>query len=436
MISRLLQRLLGSRPLGSKGSLRQKTVAGSQWLMARSAVLGFTDLLRAVIFARILFPDDYGLMALAMIPIGLFESFSTTGIDILIQRDSDEFRRKLESYWTIKLVRGFLLTVLTWFAAEPLASYYQRPDLIPLVRFLAVRFLVLGCCGFGKEVRQRSMDFVSVALVESASSVAVFLVSIGAVFVWGNVWALAIFSMATAVSILVSSYILYPWRPGLRLERSILKDVAAFSGSLVIMNLFNAFFSYFDNGVVGKLLGVEELGYYARAYFLALIPVTYFANVVAPIFLPVFRQVADDAPRLRRAFGKSALVMGLLVLIMGGVFFLFAREIVVIVYGRRWLPVLPVFQVLLIFGLGKSIVAICPSIFFLRNKPWMITLSTAVMVAVFGVLCIPLTMAYHLLGTAWSVVIASILSYVLSFALVGHLLARPAQTRVQSREVA
>ena len=418
----ILQRFLGHRE-----SLRRRTISGSRWLFVKSSIQGLVDLTKTAIFARVLFPHDYGLMTLAMIAVGLLEAFSTLGLDIMIQREGDDFRDRLRSYWTIKFARGLALACLAWVAALPLATYYESPELVALVRFMGLSFLFNGLAGFGREIRQRQMAFRAVALVESLGSLVVFLVGLALLFWLRNVWALAAYTVLSAFSLMVTSYILYPWRPGLRLDRSILRSVAAFSGSIIAINALNYLFNNFDRGLIGKLLGTDQLGYYARGYFLALVPVTYLFNVISPVYLPAFRQVADDPAKWRGVFARTFGAVSILAVGVGALGFIFSRHIVLILYGEKWLPVLPVFRILLIFGVSKGMVSICAPVFFLKGRPWLITLAAGVMVASFGALCVPLTLAYQTTGTAWAVVLSGVASHALSFLLAFRLLSSPAR---------
>ena len=416
----MLQRLLGDPE-----SLRRRTISGSRWLFLKSAVQGLVDLAKTAVFVRVLQPHDYGVMELAMMAVGLLEAFSTLGLDIMIQREGDDYQNRLKPYWTIKLVRGVALASLAWVAAIPLAAFYERAELVPLVRLMALSFLFNGLAGFGREIRQRQMAFGAVALVESLRSLLVFLIGLGLLFWLRDVWALAAYTVLTAFSLMVTSYILHPWRPGFRLDRSILRGVAAFSGSIVAINALNYLFNNFDRGLIGKLMSTEQLGYYGRGYFLALVPVVYLFNVISPVYLPAFRQVADDPAKWRRAFGKTFLAVSGLAAGIGALCFLFSKLIVLTIYGEKWLPALPVFQILLIFSVSKGMVSICAPVFFLKGKPWLITLAAAVMVAAFGALCVPLTLAYQTAGTAWAVVLSGVASHALSFVLAFRLLSSP-----------
>ncbi len=408
--------------LGGKESLRHKTLVGSQWLFLKSCILGAVDLLKTAIFARILFPADYGVMALAMIAIGMLQSFTSIGIELMVLRENHKIEEDLPTYWSIRCLFGILLALLSWFVAVPLAAYYQEPKLIGLIRFLGLIFLFNGLAGFGVEITQRRMEFNKVAIVECLAALGVLAAGVGVLFAFRNVWALAIYTVATAFSKLIISYILYPWVPRFTFNNTMVKAVAVFSSSMVTINILNYLFNNFDRAVVGKLLGIELLGFYARAHFLAIIPAIYIFNIISPAVFQAFRNLAHDLLRFRRAFLKVVGVFALISISIGFLSFVFSRHIILIVYGERWLPLQPIFKILLILSVTKSIIAACSPVFVIRGKPWLATFTTAVMVFCFGILCIPMTIAYQVSGTAAAVVISALISHGLSIYFAYRLL--------------
>jgi O-antigen/teichoic acid export membrane protein len=268
------------------------------------------------------------------------------------------------------------------------------------------------------------MEFRQLALTELAGSFLVLAAGLIILLWFPNVWALAAYALLAAFAKMVISYVLFPWKPRIQFDSQIFKSIATFSGSIIAINILNYLFNNLDKGVVGKLLGVEALGYYARAYFLALIPVIYIFNVITPVILPAFRELSADRERFQRAFLKTVSVFSVIAVSMGVICFVFSKSIVLIIYGEKWLPALPIFKVLLLFGVSKGIVTVCAQVFFLKEKPWMVTLTTAVMVACFSAFCLPMTASFHAVGTAWAVVISALVSHILSFILAVNLVSK------------
>jgi len=407
---------------GEEGSLRRRTIDGGQWSLLRSALQASVDLVRTMIFSRILFPDDYGLMALAMVAFFFLESLSAIGVDIQILRDRSTDQRRLDVYWTVRFFRGLILAVLMWVIAAPMADYYHRPELAGIIQFLSLFFLLKGVASFGREIRQRDMQFRTLAIVDSAASLFVLAAGLGSLFWFQNVWALAVYMVLETLVFAGTSYFLYPRRPRIRFDRGIAKEVLVFSGSIISITMLNYFFNNYDKGVIGKLLGIEALGYYARAYFLATVPVIYFTDVLAPVVLSSLRNIGTDRARFRVAFWKLSLGIGSLCLSIGLAFFSFSEELIRILYGERWLPILPVFHILLIFGVSKGLISVLPTLFFLEGKPWIITLTSFVMTAIFGLSCIPMTLSLGLEGMAWTIVFSAVTSHTLSFGIALYLL--------------
>jgi|ADurb_Leu_01_Slu_FD_contig_31_1278464_length_2315_multi_2_in_0_out_0_1 O-antigen/teichoic acid export membrane protein len=408
--------------LGQEGTLRRRAIDGGQWMILRSALQVLVDLVRTVVFSRVLFPDDYGLMALAMVAFFFLESLSAVGVDIQILRDGSVDPRRLDVYWTVRFFRGLLLAALMWVVADPMAGYYQRPELAGIIQCLSLFFFLKGLSGFGREIRQRDMQFRKVAIADSAASLVVLVAGLALLFWFENVWALVAYTILEALASAVTSYVLYPRRPRFCFDWGILKEVLVFSGSIISITMLNYFFTNYDKGVIGKLLGIEELGYYARAYFLATVPVVYFTDVLAPVVLSSLRSIGTDRVRFRAAFWKLCIGIGSLCLAIGLAFFLFSEEIIRIVYGERWLPILPVFQILLLYGISKGLISVLPTFFFLEGKPWIITLTSFVMTAIFGLSCIPMTQALGLAGMAWTIFFSAAISHALSFGIALHLL--------------
>lgn len=393
--------------------------------MSRGVVRSCLELVKTTVFARILFPDDYGLMALAMLAIGLLESFTSLGMEIKIQSDEEDDPGRLEVYWTLRALRGLLLFCFAWTAGGLLAEVYARPELKLIVRFIGLSFIFDGFTSFGREICQRKMKFGRVACVDTLCYAVV--VGAGLVFLFFNrdYWALAFYSVFSSFCMMVSSFALVPWRPRFRLQGHILKGVVSFSGSILAINLLTYLFNHIDKGVIGKVLSVEQLGLYTRAYYLALLPVSHIFQAIAPVIFNAFRRSDNEPDRLLHAFVKTLVVFSALSIGIGVFFFWFGPMIIRVVYGEKWLAALPAFNVLLIYGASKDAVSVCSTVFFIRGKPWMITASTAMMVGVFAFLCYPLTAVYGTIGAAWAVVIAGVSGHVLGFILCIYLLRQP-----------
>lgn len=421
--------------LGGAQSLRRKALFGGGWLLGRSVMLGVIDLTRTAVFARVLEAHDYGVMALVTMVTGMLNAFTFLGLDVLIQRDGEGAEKHFPVYWTIKMVRACICFVTAQIIAIPLAAYYERPELIFLIRLMSMLFFIEGIAGFGKEKCQQRMQFGRLVRTEIILTVISFGCGTAAVFLLKNVTALVINQLLTVSVQLVLSYILFPWKPKIGWDRTLFKRVLLFCSSVIAINILNYILTSFDRATVGKLFDMETLGFYARGHFLSQIPVTYFSMIIAPVFMPAYKNIGDDPVRLRKALFKVMIIYAAFFILLGGGIALFAKTFILIVYGKKWLPVLPVFRILLIYGVSKSIVSACQPVFFLRDKPWIISINAGIMVAIFCSLCVPLTKRFGIQGTSWSIVAGALLAQCLSvIEAFGLTFVKPSTTRKESDE--
>ena len=414
---------------GEEEPLRRKAVTGSQLLLLRVGVKAVCDVVRLTVFGWILVAADYGFHVLVMLAIVVLDSFSGLGLDIMIQRDGDDVIDRLPTYWTIQMIRGLALFALAWFAAPAVARFYAHEltqtrystgFFIWLTRALGSVFLLRGTMGFGRELRQRDMNYRSVVKWDISVDLLALAVSLVVLFVVRNVLALAVFFVVDAVGCFVISYVLFPWWPRLAWNRNVTHQILLSSSGIVGITVLNSVAGRIDHATVGKLLGMGALGFYGRAYVLASIPSHCFTNIVAPAMLPPLRTVREDPIRFRRAFLRTLTVYAVGVTGMAAVLAALAYPLVKYILGRNgyWLPLLPPFYVLLVFGVSRALGSLTPSVLFVLNKSWLVTLCTAI--GAFGVAIgvYPMTLRFGTLGTAWTVVGASLLSNGLALYLV------------------
>ena len=238
--------------MGSSRSLRRKLLESGNYMLLASIFAAVADGVKTAIFARTLEIHDYGLMALAVMVVGILESFTNLGINLMVQQDGDDYLDRLPTYWVIRAVRGCILAAVAWVAAPEVASYYGQPELVWLVRILAMSLVLKGVAGFGVEISQRHMRFGRVALAEGLSGLAALC--FGLVFLWwlGDVWALVAYTLLRSALFLASSYLLYPWWPRFGFDKQIARSVCSFGGAITVVFVANYFTSSFDRAVLGN----------------------------------------------------------------------------------------------------------------------------------------------------------------------------------------
>lgn len=327
---------------------RQAIIAGLGWMYLSAALQGLSKLAVIAILARLLNPRDFGLVGIALIFTSLAERLGQVGIGpALIQRrsiDGDD----VVTGAALSVCCGLLMSAILWGSAPFIADFFREPLVSLIIRVLSIGFLIDGLAVTSDSLLQRSLAFRTMMVVENASYiVGIGLVGASLALLGLGVWALVISHIAMRT---IRAGLLYHYAPRIdgpgRFNRSRVRGLLYLGGGFSIGRILNFASLQGDNFVVGRVLGMDALGLYNRAYQLMALPAVYVAQVLERVLFPVLSKRQAEIPKVREAF-LTVLELLALVSLPLGVFLLFAAEpLVEAVFGPRWRGIAPTLSVL------------------------------------------------------------------------------------------
>lgn len=397
-----------SNLLGGSQSLRRRLLTGGMWVGLSRLGAATAEFIRSVIFIRFLQPDDFGLMGVVMLVLAGVNVVSETGVNVLIVQRPGDITRYLNTAWTIKFLRGWALALLVFVTAPLVAGFYQNERLIPLLRVISLSFIIGGLDNFGVQLLNRELEFKKPALYGLIVNVLNAVIGLILVLVMRNVWALVMFHLVSSVTTVIMGYRLAPYRPRLAFDATIAKEAFQFGRHIFLSNILIYLVTQGDDAFVGKFLGLTALGYYTRAYFLSNTPATYISHLISSVTLAGYSRLQDDPLRLRSVYMKTLKLVALTTIPLGLGLLLMAEPIVTILFGPRWLPIVPAVQVLCLFGMLRAIVGVNGSLLMAIGRPDMISKIGLIQVVVLATFIYPLASRFGLLGVCWAVVLCAV----------------------------
>lgn len=308
-----------------------------------------------MIMARLLTPNDFGLVAMVMAPLGLLNLFRDLGLStVALQRDSLSEAQKSTLFWVNVLV-GILLTGLLALGAPLLASFYREPRLFEITIAMSSGFILYSLSNQHAAQLQREMRFVLLAVIDVVSLLIGILISTAMAAGGAGYWAIVAMTLAPPAIYTVTLWISTGWIPGLpRRNVGVLSMVR--SGGIVTANGLTVYIAYnLDKVLLGRFFGADALGVYSRAYQLITIPTDALNGAVSTVALSALSRVKGDPERLRRYFLRS---YSILISITTPITFacaFFAQEIIFVVLGPKWSQASAIFRYLtptvIIFGM-------------------------------------------------------------------------------------
>ena len=394
--------------------LSTKVVKSGLWVFALRILNRGLGFIRTIILARLLAPEDFGILGIAMLSISTLETFSHTGFHTTLIQKKDNIESYLNTAWTVSALRGTMLFVILFFSAPMIARFFNSSAATSVIRVIALFTLFSGLQNISILFFQKELEFHKQFIYEFAATLANLIVAIPLAFLLRNVWALVWGGLASSVVRLILSYTLHPYRPLIQLNRQKLKELWHFGKWVLGSTILVFLVTQGDDIFVGKVLGLTALGLYQLSYTLSNLPATEITHVVSRVTFPAYSKLQDDLPRVRSAYLKVLQFISFLSFPLAGAIFIFLPDFVSIFLGDKWTPMVPAAQVLVMAGLLRSIAATTGPIFNALGKPKIDTNWQIIRFLVLLTLIYPLTLQWNILGTSIAVFI-SILAATIGF---------------------
>ncbi len=325
-------------------SLGEKMAHGAGWMIfARMGVnaIGFVS---TIILARLLMPEDFGLIALTMSIVAGLQAMSEFSFNIFLITKQDSDRRHYDTIWTLAILRGVLLSAILLMAAPSIDGFFDDPRLIPITQWIAVSILISGLENPGVVNFQKDLRFSRDFVWMIGTKIVSFVVTIVMAFVLRNYWALVIGIIAMSCTRVILSFTMHPYRPRLSLAK--VADVMGFSAWLLANNLVNYFRGRGDQLVLGRFLGVGSVGYYSVAFQIVDLIGAEVLGAIRRALLPGYSKVAIERRALAEMFMDNSALIALLMTPLAIGLGLTAEPLVRVVLGEKWLEAVPLLQVL------------------------------------------------------------------------------------------
>jgi len=398
-------------------NLTQRVVRGGFWVFALRIVSGLFGFIRTIILARILSPNDFGLMGIAFLAISTLETFSQTGFGAALVQKKGDIRDYLDTSWTFFLIRGLILFAILFFAAPYISHFFNAPASVPIIRVMAISLLIGGATNIGTVYFTKDLRFNKVFFYNLSATMANITVAISAALILRSVWALVFGLLAGSVTQFIVSYLIHSYRPRISFDLGKVKELFGFGKWFLGSSILIFLITQGDDIFVGKLLGVAALGFYQMAYRISNMPATEITHVISQVTFPTYSKLQDDIPRLREAYLNVLRLTAFLSFPIAGLIFILAPDFTRIFLGEKWMPMVPAMQVLAIWGVIRSVGTVGP-VAQAIGKPRIATSVQFVQLILLAVLIYPLSAHWGILGTSLAVVLASLVARIISTYMV------------------
>lgn len=320
----------------SNQNITAKAVRSLKWSALTEVVSRTAGPIIFVVLARLLTPDDFGVMATAMIAISFSQMFWDAGLSkALIQTKACPEEAAHVVFWT-NVILGLLIYLLLFIAAPAIALFFKSPASCPVLRVLALQIVLASLTSVQQALFVRDLNFRGLFWIKLLTALIPAFFSIPLALYGYGVWALVAGSLAGQIINLLLLWRKSDWRPQFRYDWFMVRSLFVFGFWVLLESIGAWLIVWGDNLIVGRFLGVHDLGIYRTGWSLVTIIFGLVLNPFLPVLYPTFSRLQDDLPSLKNTFNRVNRVVFALALPMGAGLLLVGPEIAALLFGEKW----------------------------------------------------------------------------------------------------
>jgi PST family polysaccharide transporter len=298
------------------------------------------------VLARLLTPEDYGLIGMVFALTAFIHVFAEMGLVMATVQKRELTRPQLSTVFWLNLAFSVLLAGIAAAAAPGIAWFYGEPRLVWLALLASAGFVFAGLGMQHVALMMRRMQFGRLAACDFAALLAGGATGIAMALHGWRAGALVGQTLVQTLTRSLVAWILAGWIPGFPVRGSGVRGMLRFGGYLTGFNILNYFSRNMDKVLLGRFWGTAEVGLYGRAYALMVTPILLIVGPLSRVMMPAFSLLQLDIDRFGKRYTTAVALIALVSFPMAAGMFAFAGPIVVTVFGSRWAGAIPVFRVL------------------------------------------------------------------------------------------
>lgn len=391
-------------------TLKEKTAKGLGWgFVDNFSGAGITAVV-SIILARLLSPEEFGLVGMVAIFISLGNSLMDSGFSGALIRKKEVSDSDLSTVFYTNLFLSLVIYFTLFFSAPAISRFLNNDSLVLILRVLSLSVVVVAFTQVQKVNFIRKIDFKTQAVISLMASLASGVASIWMALAGYGVWSLVVQQLSKQGVVSLLLWVFSKWRPSFTFSFSSFREMFGFGSRLLACSLISVIWNEIYSLVIGKMYNPVAVGYFTRAEKFKTMVTSNIGQVVQKVGYPVLSSIQDDSQRQQRVYRKvvrlTILITSTLVLGLVGC----AEAMIEVLIGAKWLPAADYLRVLGISGMFLPLILSSVNVFNANGKS-NVTLLLEIIKTAFAAIPVVLGILYDIQALLWGLVASTLLSY-------------------------
>lgn len=330
----------------SKQSLKHKTKVGAYWQLVNQLANNGLMFVINIIMARLLMPEDFGIVAIPLVFLAIAEIFIEAGFSSALVRKDEVTESDMSTAFIFSISVGVLCYVILFFLSPFIANFYDEPILTSVTRIASIAFIITPLSTPQTVIMNRNIDFRTPAKVSVLSRILSGVLGISMAYYGYGLWAIVYSNLAGVVLTFIFNWIAVRWYPKAGWSKESFKYLFGYGSKMVMTYLLSRIYMNIAPLFIGKYSSKEELGIYNNAQKYTIYPSRLLLGVVQNVTFPVLCQIKSDDVTLARTYRKMIKVTTFLSFPMMALLAVVAEPLVRILLTERWIGCVSFIQIM------------------------------------------------------------------------------------------
>lgn len=352
----------------STETIKSKAVKGVAWGFAGSTANKLIQFVISLVLARLLTPEDYGLIGMLGFFMGLANTFIDSGFSSALIQYKDRTNTDYCTVFYVNFVISLIMYGILALTAPWIADFYNEPRLIDIIRIYCLTLVIGAMTAINGTKLTIALDFKTPTLISTVSASISAIVGVVLAFMGFGVWALIFQQLTASLIRMILLFRHVRWLPSLCFSITSFKRLFGFGSKLLASGLLHTAYANLYSMIIGKRFSASDLGYVARAQGFNDIAASNVTGILGSVAFPILSKVQDDDERLLQIYEKyikmSAFAVFPLVLFLCGI----AKPLILYLLTDKWAPSIPLLQILSFSYLWMGIVQINLNLLYVKGR--------------------------------------------------------------------
>lgn len=336
--------------------LRKKTLIGSFWMMIERFGYLTIQFVSNLVLARLLSPDDFGVIGILMVFITLANVFIDSGFSASLIQKKEISEADKSTVFYINLGLASVVYIIIYFTSPWIADFFHNESIASLLRVLGIVLLIDSFCAIQNTLLSRDMNFKLLTKIKLIAILIAAVVAIYLAYSGFGVWSLIVQYLLYSTIRTITTWLAAKWRPILSFSKDSFRTLFSFGSKIMMASFLAELYVNFQQILIGRYFKPADLGYYSQARQFQQIPTGTISQVINSVAFPAYAKLQNDRLALRDLFRQNVRIVAYfntaIMILLASI----AEPLIILLYSSKWIGSIAYFQFLCIgFGVFLAI---------------------------------------------------------------------------------